>query len=64
MKEKQNRRGGKEGLSHTWSSSNDTGAVTQILKNVKREAPDLSGIRPLGVGEEDGHQEDALTVEC
>ena len=42
------------------------------LQNVKREAPDLSGIRPLGVGEADGlhqrqaggHQEDAATVEC
>ena len=41
------------GLSHTWSSSNDTSAVTQIIKNVKREAPDLSDIRPV-----------VRTVEC
>ena len=43
------------------------------LQNVKREAPDLSGIRSLGIGEADGglgvgeeggDQEDAATVEC
>ena len=40
--------------------------ITQILKNVKREAPDPSGIRPLGVGvgEAGGDQEDAATVDC
>ena len=46
-----------------------------LLQNVKREAPDLSGIRPLGLGvgkadgglglgEADGDQEEADTVEC
>ena len=44
-----------------------------LVQNVKREAPDLSGIRPLGIGEADGgvgvaeadgEQDDAATVEC
>ena len=50
-------------------SSLNSGSAAAILmlgrqQNVKREAPDPSGIRPLGVGEAGGHQEDAATVEC
>ena len=57
----------------TFNTSQCPELLLSSLQNVKREAPDLSGIRPLGIGEADGgvgvakadgEQDDAATVEC